>query len=90
MSLPASGCFLDAQFRQSGFDGLGHATERFHLLDMRPGARFMMAWVSASTKNDPAQGSITLQMPVSSCRNNWVLRGNARREIGRQRNRFIQ
>ena len=80
--LRLGGRFLNAQLRDAGLDGLGHAAERFDFLDMRPGlARQFVSQlldvVRAAPRIDDAGGAGFL------LQHNLGVAGDARREIGR-------
>ena len=81
--------FLDAQLGNAGFDRLGHAAERFDLLDMAPG--FLGEFVSeplnvigAAPRIDNAEAACFL------LQHNLGIARDAGGEVGRQRQRFIE
>ena len=80
---------LDAQLWHAGLDGLGHAAELLDLLDMTPGLRSEIARepldvIRAAPGIDDAGGAALLLQEELG------VAGDARREVGRQRQRFVE
>jgi hypothetical protein len=87
--LAASGSFLDAQLREPGLDGLGHAAEAFDFLDVRPGAAHERVGErldierAAPRINDLGDAGLLLQEQLRVAR-------DARGKVRRQRDGLVE